>query len=397
MKVSWFAAISVALILNATPALSQDEFTSLDADPTPAPAPDATTTFDADPTPPPTPDESPAPEAEPSPTPAPDAFDADPSLQNDPHYVQPSPDDGNVPTDEGVDPNAPHLPEDCNGVRIFSARGSNEPYPGRGGEMLGALCYLFEQEGVSCDYEDVVYPANISWSGIYCESANAGSYAGQAQLTDYVDRCPDSKVVLMGYSQGADVVGDMLGGGGGTLFGCNQAYNPPLSRDTTPGSAISAVVTFGSPRHTANQPYNFGRGSNYTGVLGRQGEQLTDLNAYSKIMAMGCNAGDPVCAVGSEPVNITAHWSYYDEYTDIAAHWVVATALGQSSSPLRLDGSRPQNDTAGVTQSNSSSTNGSEDSSRVEDGALSLRSNLSGGMGVLGIVALVTAGLVSII
>ncbi len=131
----------------------------------------------------------------------------------------------------------PHIPGECNDFRIFNARGSNEPYPGRAGTMLGVMCFLFQSAGVSCDYEDVVYPANISWSGIYCESANAGAYAGQAQITAYVQQCPDSRLVLMGYSQGADVVGDILGGGGGPIYGCEQAWNPAMPRNTTPGSS----------------------------------------------------------------------------------------------------------------------------------------------------------------
>ncbi|RMZ75217.1 hypothetical protein DV737_g5414, partial [Chaetothyriales sp. CBS 132003] len=180
------------------------------------------------------------------------------------------------------DDTTPHIPDNCSDIRIFSARGSNEPYPGRGGAMLGTLCWLFESAGVSCDYEDVSYPANISWSGIFCESANIGVYAGRDQMTTYVER-------------------------------------------------FVAAVSFGSPRFTADQPYNIGRGSNYNGVLKRWGQQLYDLNEYEDIIAMWCNAGDPVCAVGSDPVNISAHWSYYDQYSDVASRWVVATALGQTN------------------------------------------------------------------
>jgi hypothetical protein len=130
----------------------------------------------------------------------------------------------------------PHVPDECNDIRIFNARGSNEPYPGRSGPMLGVICSLFESEGLSCDYEDVVYPAYISYSGQYCESANEGANAGQAQMTGYNTKCPDSRLVLLGYSQGAQVVCDIVGGGGGSVFGCEQASNPPLDRSVVPGS-----------------------------------------------------------------------------------------------------------------------------------------------------------------
>lgn len=111
---------------------------------------------------------------------------------------------------------------------------------------------------------------------------------------------------------------------------------------------------------------------------------------------MWCNAGDPVCAVGSEPVNITAHWSYYDEYTNVASRWVVATVLGQTDVRLDLDrdgqeesiiltGSSPSN-------SSNSSNNGSSGGGDPDSG-LSLNSNPGGGLGVLCLVALVTVGL----
>jgi hypothetical protein len=167
-------------------------------------------------------------------------------------------------------------------------------------------------------------------------------------------------------------------------------------------------MTFGDPRFTVNQPYNIGRGSGFSGVLAREGQQLTDLNQYEDIIAMWCNAGDPVCAVGSEPVNITAHWSYYDEYTDVASRWVVATALGQTDLRLDLDldgqndsvvldGSHPPsnftitNNTTGNRTGNGTASGGGD-----EDGGWSLRSSSSSGIGVVGLVAFVTVGIVSI-
>ncbi|KEF57048.1 uncharacterized protein A1O9_07238 [Exophiala aquamarina CBS 119918] len=369
----WFAVLSTTIVLRITPALAQEE--------TPPPAA-----------------ETPPPPVIDTPPPA-----VDPNSEQPPPPAEvtgePVPEDGGQHdvTDEGEYYNViPHLPEDCDDVRIFSARGSDEPYPGRGGAMLGVMCSLFESNGVSCDYEDVVYPANISYSGIFCQSANMGAFAGQSQMTEYVQRCPDSKIVLAGYSQGGGVVGDILGGGGGFLFGCNQPFNPPLYRNTTPGSSVAAAVTFGAPRFTANESYNIGHGSTYNGVLERRGQQLSDLNQYDDIIAMWCNAGDPVCAVGSEPVNITAHWSYYDEYTEVASRWVVATVLGHTEVRLDLD-LDGQDESVVLTGSNSSdSSNDSKSSGGDEDSALGLRSSLCGGIGVSALVTLVTSGLVSI-
>ncbi|KIV92109.1 hypothetical protein PV10_06575 [Exophiala mesophila] len=361
MNLSWAKALAIVLILNPTPTLSQDD-TNTDVQ-VPAPTAIPTTIPDGDSP------ETPAadtidPAAQPTAEPAPDDFP-------DPQPDAETPEGGG---DQDYFNVIPHLPEGCDDIRVFSIRGSDEPYPGRGGAMLGVMCSLFENEGVSCDYEDVVYPANISFSGIFCESANIGALAGQAQMTEYAQRCPDSKLVLMGYSQGAGVAGDILGGGGGPIFGCEQARNPPLSRDSAPGSKVAAAIMMGGPRHTANQTYNIGRGYAFDGVAGRHGQQLSDLHKYEDVVAEWCNEGDPVCAVGSEPVNITAHWSYYDEYSEVASRWVVAIALGHTDVRLDLDLSG-QDQSVLLSGSNSTDQNGtgsgtSNDSQ--EDAAVSL-------------------------
>jgi hypothetical protein len=89
-----------------------------------------------------------------------------------------------------------------------------------------------------CGYEDIVYPANASTAapGIFCTSASAGARAGQAQLSTYAARCPQAKLILIGYSQGGSVIGDMLGGGGGPIFDCVQPDNSALDPTTSPGS-----------------------------------------------------------------------------------------------------------------------------------------------------------------
>ncbi|KIW15918.1 hypothetical protein PV08_05968 [Exophiala spinifera] len=408
MKLSWFALLSTTVILRANLVLSQDDSSN------PGVNPDA----QVDPT-----------------TPSSLSTQAESNARGDPNVAvvlstnahsrrssggEPVPEEGSkndlVARQEIVYAGIPHIPDNCSDIRVFSFRGSNEPYPGRGGAMLGTLCALIEPKGLSCDYEDVDYPANISWSGLYCSSAHIGTTAGVNQMTDYVQKCPDSRLVMLGYSQGANVASDILGGGGGELFGCQQAPNPPLSRDIKPGSNIVAVVTMGNPRNTADQPYNLGRGSNYSGELGRSGQQLVDLNKYEDVMANWCNYGDPVCAVGSEPTNLTAHWDYYDEYSYVASEWVVATVMGYTDErlDLTLDGqnqsvvlvnktsdsssgnngpANAHNSSGNVSTGSGNGSNGSRGGGGDEDGAFSFRSNAAGGLSVLMLVALVTAGL----
>ena len=134
----------------------------------------------------------------------------------------------------------------CQSVHVFIARGSTEPYPGGQGALATAIC-----SGVtSCGYEDITYPATFE---NYCASAGAGVSNGIAQITAYANRCPNAKLVLTGYSQGGHVVGDILGGGGGSFQGCTQATNTALNPASGPGAKSKSL----SNRRTSSLPPDY--------------------------------------------------------------------------------------------------------------------------------------------
>lgn len=115
----------------------------------------------------------------------------------------------------------------CKDVHVFLARGNNEPYPGRQGKLVGAICSGL----ASCDYEDVQFYNPLE--SPYCQSVEEGAANGIKQINAYNKRCPDAKLVLSGYSQGGHVAGDILGGGGGVFFeDCVQKPNAALGADT---------------------------------------------------------------------------------------------------------------------------------------------------------------------
>jgi acetylxylan esterase len=117
---------------------------------------------------------------------------------------------------------------DCKPFHVFIVRGSDEPYPGRQGNVTHQICSKLGSD--QCSFENIEYPARSSaWGkGEWCKSAAKGALNGQAQLAGYSKQCPDSKLILLGYSQGGSVAQDVLGGGGGPAFGCEQAFNGPL-------------------------------------------------------------------------------------------------------------------------------------------------------------------------
>ncbi|KAH9809203.1 carbohydrate esterase family 5 protein [Teratosphaeria destructans] len=125
----------------------------------------------------------------------------------------------------------------CEDVHFFLARGNNEPYPGRQGTLVAATC-----DGLSsCGYEDLIYSA--LYTDEYCQTAYDGSIAGLVQIPKYAQQCPDSKLILAGYSQGGQIAGDILGGGGGTSFnGCLQPDTPALDSSTGDKSELAVQL-----------------------------------------------------------------------------------------------------------------------------------------------------------
>ncbi|OLN81210.1 Acetylxylan esterase 6 [Colletotrichum chlorophyti] len=202
----------------------------------------------------------------------------------------------------------------CRDVHIFLARGNNEPYPGRQGKLVTAICNGLE----SCDYEDIQF-----WNPLeapYCQSVEEGVANGTSQITAYNKRCPESKLVVSGYSQGGHVVGDVLGSGGGTFFqDCQQKPDGGLDATKAPGNKIAAALIFGDVRHTANQPYNYLSGAGNNGLFPRPENQLAGMRAFAGVLRSYCVDSDPICAGGDTSAN---HLNYFDIYSEDAGKWV---------------------------------------------------------------------------
>ena len=107
----------------------------------------------------------------------------------------------------------------CSAIHIITARASTEP---AGEGVIGSLATLIQNGNQGVTREAVCYPATLS---NYASSSSKGTSAMTDQLSTYVSTCPDSKIVLLGYSQGAQVVGDTMCGGGGA---------PGLGSETPP-------------------------------------------------------------------------------------------------------------------------------------------------------------------
>ncbi|KAI0174961.1 Alpha/Beta hydrolase protein [Pestalotiopsis sp. NC0098] len=200
----------------------------------------------------------------------------------------------------------------CSDVHLFLARGTTEGYPG----LLGSLTTLVTDAINGSTYENILYPATQEGS---TPSYEEGIANGTAQVQAYAQACPDSKLVLLGYSQGAMVVSDMLAGGGDGAGNTLGNYTSPTINPDTLGSQIAAVVLYGDPRHTANQTYNVGDVA-ATGKYPRTADQITALGKYADRLHDYCDDLDGVCdAAGT---NLSAHLAYATIWDTTAATWL---------------------------------------------------------------------------
>ncbi|KAG6908820.1 hypothetical protein DXG01_003173 [Tephrocybe rancida] len=107
----------------------------------------------------------------------------------------------------------------CSAVHVITARASTEA-PGEG--IIGAVVSsIVTGSRQTVSREAIIYPATLT---NYLVSEGLGVTAMRTQLAAQASACPNTKIVLMGYSQGAQVAGDVLAAGAtGTNKGTEHA------------------------------------------------------------------------------------------------------------------------------------------------------------------------------
>jgi len=83
---------------------------------------------------------------------------------------------------------------------------------------------MIEADNSGTTQESVVYPVTMI---DYPQSSTDGTLAMTKQLTDFVEKRPKTKMLLLGYSQGAQVVLDMMWWGGYSWLG---SITPPINQ-----------------------------------------------------------------------------------------------------------------------------------------------------------------------
>jgi acetylxylan esterase len=197
----------------------------------------------------------------------------------------------------------------CAVLHLIVARASIEA-PGDG--IIGTLATLIQQHiKATSTQEAVVYPATLT---NYASSVGLGDAAMKADLTKDAAQCPNEKFVLLGYSQGAQVVGDTLAGGGGA----------PGLGPVTPGvsSALAAKVIagvqMGDPRRMPDLSLDAGTDPGAQGLFPRTASE-SEAPFAAKLVSY-CDIGDPYCARGN---NLAAHLDYTFKYNNAALAFVL--------------------------------------------------------------------------
>ncbi|WP_142254057.1 MULTISPECIES: cutinase family protein [unclassified Mycobacterium] len=179
---------------------------------------------------------------------------------------------------------------DCPDIEVVFARGTDEP-AGIGNVGKAFVDTLRPMvKGSTVGTYAVQYPA--SWDFMKA-AAGATDMSKRVQAT--AARCPKTKIVMGGYSQGAAVV-DVVA----TSPIAGLGYTAPLPAAVVP--RVASVVVFGNPSARLGQPL--------TRMSPDFGAKTADL----------CNTNDPICSLGRD---WNAHITYPKSgLIKLAAQWV---------------------------------------------------------------------------
>ncbi|WP_370962132.1 cutinase family protein [Amycolatopsis sp. cg9] len=178
----------------------------------------------------------------------------------------------------------------CTDIDVPVARGTGEP--GTLGFIVGDPVYRAVQNALrprTLSSYRVDYPADLG--------EPASVQKGNTDLVDHVKAqaaaCPQQRFVLVGYSQGANVVDNSIGiSSDGAVVGGPIVATVPAEL----APRIAAILLFGNPIRAI-------------------GRQVT--GTYQSRTKDYCADGDPVCRAGA--FNFLAHLSYGSNAADAAA------------------------------------------------------------------------------
>ncbi|KAK5652396.1 hypothetical protein OQA88_10588 [Cercophora sp. LCS_1] len=188
--------------------------------------------------------------------------------------------------------------QSCPKVHVFGARETTVP---QGYGTSQGLVDQVVRAYSGATKEAIVYPACGGQSNCggasYDSSQTQGTAAVVKAVTDFNKKCPDTKIVLIGYSQGGQIMDNALcGGAGNTLTGAALA-------------SVKAAIFMGDPRNVNGLPYNVGTCKNKGFAARPSGFQCKP--ADPSIIQSYCDSTDPYCCNGNDA---NSHQQYVNKY-----------------------------------------------------------------------------------
>lgn len=188
-------------------------------------------------------------------------------------------------------------PLECLPYLVVTARGTGEPSRG---QLLDPVA-----RAISEARPDEVLRLDLDYAAD--TDVKEGGTVGARTLVDTLnvqaESCPDQRFVLLGYSQGALVVGDVLAAPDVRLVGQRVGELTPEAAER-----VLAVVLYGDPRFVGGEPTGVGDfDPELNGILPRPPGSL---DAYAERLRDYCVAGDFVCQASLD-LDEEPHVEYY--------------------------------------------------------------------------------------
>ena len=193
---------------------------------------------------------------------------------------------------------------DCSPILVITVRGTGEPSKG---QLLSPVARTIKKaDSANTEVIDLDYPADTE--------VKEGGTAGVRTLVDTLnvqtEACDEQRFVLLGYSQGALVIGEALSAPASRLIGGTVGEVSETAADQ-----IAAIVLYGDPRFLGAEDFNSGDYDPDMGGLLPRVEGA--LKAYDERIIDFCVGTDFVCqaelvlATNGE-LDETGHVAYYD-------------------------------------------------------------------------------------
>jgi hypothetical protein len=222
------------------------------------------------------------------------------------------------------------------GAHIIVARASTEP---AGYGIIGAVKQAVLQQVPGSTAEFVDYPATLT---NYPQSESDGVVAMRALVNNYIANCPaTAPLVLMGYSQGAQVTLDTLVGQQVGAFPPNASISDSLPDSTL--SQVAAAVVMGDPTFVPGESFHVGNATQH-GLFPREQSNIDRFQrtGLADRVVSYCDFNDPYCAGGNFSTGIIVHVTYVQVYGDAAINFTVSKiAEWYKNHPSSTSGSGP--------------------------------------------------------